>query len=143
MSYNVSVPNFLGCSPLNNSTSSHSLLGTAAIGSALSGALLTATSSSTTASAITLATIEPFLTTTPNGPVATFKGTSILTGTCNEAQLVSATIGNSSTISILEFPWVGCSNQQPGCCPFNLEQVGPLSVCPADYTTTSGACCPT
>ena len=43
---------------------------------------------------------------------------------------------------ILEFPWVGCSNQEPGCCPFDLGSEGPLTVCPHDYVTISDACCP-
>ncbi|KAL8720147.1 MAG: hypothetical protein Q9225_002962 [Loekoesia sp. 1 TL-2023] len=44
---------------------------------------------------------------------------------------------------VLEYPWAGCSNDRPGCCPFDIKVGGLLSVCPKDYTTTSDACCPT
>ncbi|KAL9039396.1 MAG: hypothetical protein Q9180_002555 [Flavoplaca navasiana] len=43
---------------------------------------------------------------------------------------------------VLEYPWAGCSYNRPGCCPFDVNVGGTLSVCPSDYTTTSNACCP-
>ena len=46
------------------------------------------------------------------------------------------------TGGLLEYPWVGCSDQDPDCCPFAAGSQGPLTVCPHDYQTVSGACCP-
>ncbi|KAL8870296.1 MAG: hypothetical protein Q9174_003630 [Haloplaca sp. 1 TL-2023] len=44
---------------------------------------------------------------------------------------------------VLEYPWAGCSNDRPGCCPFDPKVGGVLNMCPSDYYTTSSACCPT
>ncbi|KAL8692244.1 MAG: hypothetical protein Q9218_002697 [Villophora microphyllina] len=43
---------------------------------------------------------------------------------------------------VLEYPWAGCANDRPSCCPFDPNKGGLLTVCPKDYTTTSDACCP-
>ena len=72
-------------------------------------------------------------------PVATFTGGKIFTGNCTSAQFASTTMGAGQ---VVEFPWLGCSNQQPGCCPFDVKVGGALSVCPADYITTQSGCCP-
>lgn len=71
--------------------------------------------------------------------VASFTGGKIFTGSCTTAQFASASLAAGG---ILEYPWLGCSNQEPGCCPFDIQVGGALSVCPHDYVTTSGACCP-
>lgn len=75
----------------------------------------------------------------PTTAVATFTGGKLFTGTCTSAQFASVTMGSGQ---FLEYPWLGCSNQEPGCCPFDLKVGGALSVCPADYITTQGGCCP-
>lgn len=67
-------------------------------------------------------------------------GASLLTGTCTSAQFAAATLVGGT---ILKYPWLGCAISNPGCCPFNVAQAGPLDSCPIDYFTTSGACCPT
>ena len=54
-------------------------------------------------------------------------------------------IGSYSPVAggtVTEYPWVGCSPKNPGCCPWDLTQEGPLTVCPNDYFTTSSVCCP-
>ena len=83
--------------------------------------------------------IELAVTVPTTGAVANFNGHALLTGTCSVAQPVLATIDNGG---LMEYPRLGCSNEEPGCCPFDVHVGGPLSVCPEDYTTTSGACCP-
>jgi hypothetical protein len=63
----------------------------------------------------------------------------LLTGTCTIPHITSYTMDNGA---IVQYPWVGCSNEDPGCCPFALDAQGPLNTCPADYYATGGACCP-
>ena len=87
----------------------------------------------------TITGIESALITASGGAVATFEGGLLLTGSCTTPQIASVSISGGG---VLEYPWVGCANKAPGCCPFNLMQVGPLSVCPGDYFTTNSACCP-
>ncbi|KAF6237713.1 hypothetical protein HO173_003914 [Letharia columbiana] len=74
------------------------------------------------------------------GPVATFTGKPLLTGTCTIPQIATTTLNAGE---ILEYPWMGCSEEAPECCPFNINVGGKLSICPQDYFTTSNACCPT
>ena len=87
----------------------------------------------------------------PQGPItgsATFTGSVLLTGNCNQYIWTSATRSSSA----LYYPIVGCSNEQPECCPFPIDEsldtgnglplLGNLTTCPGDYATTSGACCP-
>ena len=83
--------------------------------------------------------IELAVTMPTTGAVANFNGHALLTGTCSVAHPVLTTIDNGG---LMEYPRLGCSNEEPGCCPFDVHVGGPLSVCPEDYTTTSGACCP-
>ena len=71
--------------------------------------------------------------------VATFAGGKIFTGSCTSVQFASAAMNPGPT---LEYPWLGCSDEEPGCCPFDVKVGGALSVCPADYITTQGGCCP-
>ncbi len=96
-------------------------------------------SGATTGAAAVAETLEPGYSLASTGPVATFTGGKIFTGTCVTAQYATITMPAGG---ILEYPWVGCSYEDPGCCPFDVNVGGQLSICPADYTTTSGACCP-
>lgn len=81
----------------------------------------------------------PAVTLPISAPVAKFTGGLLLQGSCTIPQFASVTIDGGG---ILEYPWLGCSNLDPGCCPFDISVGGLLSVCPKDYFTTSGACCP-
>ena len=63
----------------------------------------------------------------------------LLTGTCTIPYIATALTPQNS---ILNVPWIGCSNQHPDCCPWHIDLQGPLKACPPDYTTISGACCP-
>ena len=130
-SYNVSVPDFLGCSPQSTSFSFQSSLTLAPSSSE--------TSTNVSLKVSTITGIEPPVTTESGGPVASFTGGPLLKGTCTNPQLAAYTANNGQ---VLEYPWVGCSGNAPGCCPFNIMEVGLLSVCPSDYFTTSSACCP-
>ncbi|MCJ1313081.1 Mucin-21 [Agyrium rufum] len=154
-SYNVSIPDFLGCSPLSttllNSASSSSsspfttsLLASSSSGGSSAAPSATLTTSLTVATASTVTgSIVPALTLASGGPVANFTGAALLTGSCTIPRIASASANLTGTTGgAVEFPWVGCSAEQPGCCPFNLMQVGPLSICPQDYFTTAGGCCP-
>ena len=87
----------------------------------------------------TVSHIASAFTTTSNGPVAGFTGNAIMTGSCTSPYIASLAVPSGGP---LEYPWVGCSDQSPGCCPFDLAAEGPLTVCPYDYVTISGACCP-
>lgn len=71
--------------------------------------------------------------------VASFTGEPLLTGSCTTPQFAVVTLEAGG---FLEYAWQGCSNQDPDCCPFNATEGGQLSVCPKNYVTTSGACCP-
>lgn len=113
---NVIIPSFLGCG--NSSTT------TAAA----------AKSSTAPAAGIEFAIKIPQTT-----AIANFNGHPLLTGTCSVAHPVLATLDNGG---LMEYPRLGCSNEEPGCCPFDVQIGGALSVCPDDYSTTSGACCP-
>ena len=62
-----------------------------------------------------------------------------MTGSCTSPYIASLAFPSGGS---LEYPWVGCSDQNPDCCPFELAAEGPLTVCPRDYVTISGACCP-
>jgi hypothetical protein len=83
---------------------------------------------------------------TPTSRIAAFAGGSLLTGSCAVPTFTSITNPN------ILYPWLGCSINKPECCAFpipsNLSEndippnFGLLAKCPADYTTTSKACCP-
>ncbi|KAI4147288.1 MAG: hypothetical protein LQ340_005631 [Diploschistes diacapsis] len=90
-----------------------------------------------TTSIVTL--VASAFTTTSNGPVADFTGNAIMTDSCTSPYIASFAMPSGGP---LEYPWVGCSDQSPDCCPFDLGAEGPLTVCPHDYVTISGACCP-
>ena len=87
----------------------------------------------------TVTNFEAAYTATSGGQIADFSGASLLTGSCTTPHIASYSAPNSG---ILQFPWIGCSNQDPACCPFDPASAGPISVCPQDYFTTSWACCP-
>ena len=123
-SVNVTLPVFLGC---NNASS----LVTSSIGDVVDSI---STSSTTLQGAL-----ESQLSLITTAAVATFTGGRLLTGSCSLPQFASMTLPASG---LLEYPWVGCSDDDPGCCPFPIQNGGKLSVCPADYVTTSDACCP-
>ena len=124
--YNISIPNFLGCSPLSSSISYAA--GTSETSQASSGI---ATS--------TILTVAAAFTTSIGGPIAQYQGAALMTGTCTLPYIASTSISQGS---ILNYPWTGCSDEHPDCCPWQLDSQGPLTGCPADYITTSGACCP-
>lgn len=119
---NVTIPNFLGC---------------AVTGSA--GSLGATVTQGQTSAANTITGVGSVVTIASTAPVAKFTGGALLTGACSSTMYASATLGSGT---ILEYPWEGCSFDNPKCCPFDVEQPAPLSVCPADYSSTSGACCP-
>ena len=87
----------------------------------------------------TVTNIISAFTTTSGGPIAAFTGEALLTGSCTVAQIASTSLADGS---VVEYPWVGCSPELPNCCPYNLHNEGPLTICPTDYSTTSGTCCP-
>ncbi|KAL6717625.1 hypothetical protein ACLMJK_005540 [Lecanora helva] len=95
------------------------------------------TSSSTPGGQVTT-TVEVAIS-EPTTNIATFTGGSIFTGTCSSVQFASASIASGQTF---EYPWLGCSDENPNCCPFDIHVGGALTVCPADYITTQGGCCP-
>lgn len=96
----------------------------------------------TTTAAGILGSIEPGPSIATTGPVATFTGEAILEGSCTVPRYASVTMGTGQGEVYLEYPWLGCSLEEPDCCPFDSKVGGQLSVCPSDYFTTSGACCP-
>lgn len=85
-------------------------------------------------------TIASALSLPTTGPVATFTGGNIFTTNCTAVQFLSATLGTGAGTVV--YPWMGCSQQERGCCPFDPNVGGSLSVCPQDYVTASGGCCP-
>lgn len=85
-------------------------------------------------------TLEAAPSVATTGKVATFTGNPILTGSCTIPQ-VAMTMVNAG--EIFEYPWMGCSEEAPDCCPFDIKVGGRLSICPHDYFTTNYACCPT
>ena len=123
-SVNVTFPNFLGCT----NGSSLVTLETSEV------VIRTPTSSATVAG-----TVESQLSLITTAAMATFTGEKLLTGSCSLPQFASMTL---PTGGVLEYPWLGCSVEDPGCCPFVIEKGGKLSVRPADYVSTSSACCP-
>ena len=90
-------------------------------------------------STVTVTDVASAFIITSGGPIAAFTGNAIMTGSCTSPYIATFAM---PTGGVLEFPWVGCSNQNPGCCPFDIEAEGPLSICPHDYVTISSACCP-
>ena len=123
-SVNVTLPNFLGC------TNGSSLV----ISETAKAVDRTPTSSTTVAG-----TVESQLSLITTAAVATFTGGKLLTGSCSLPQFASMTLPAGG---ILEYPWLGCSEEDPGCCPFIIQNGEKLSICPADYVRTSSACCP-
>ena len=121
---NVTIPNFLGCAVTSTSA------GITAVST---------TQGQTSTGILPTFTVTPVIISSGASAV-TYNGGSLLTGTCTSAQFASATLVGGA---ILQYPWEGCARSNPGCCPFNVAQPGPLNVCPSDYFTTSGACCPT
>lgn len=83
--------------------------------------------------------IQSAVTPPTSGPVVTFTGRAIFTGSCTTPEYAMVTQAGGG---LLEYPWVGCSNDRLACCAFDIHVGGMLSVCPRDYTTTSNACCP-
>ena len=142
-SSNVTIPDSIGCSPPTSSTSSASIVH--ASSTSITSINMSATISSTSKLiGLTTATATgnyfvPAVTLPSNAPVAKFTGGLLLQGSCTIPQFASVTIDGGGT---LEYPWLGCSNLDPGCCPFDISIGGLLSICPSDYFTTSGACCP-
>ncbi|KAL2040830.1 hypothetical protein N7G274_006288 [Stereocaulon virgatum] len=138
-SVNVTLPNYLGCANGENVGSGNSPVPSFSSVSGLATSGAAGNGTATTKKATPVGTIESQLSLIVTGAVATYSGGKLLTGSCSEPQLASMTLPAGR---VLEYPWLGCSEVNLGCCPFNPNSGGPLSVCPADYVTTSGACCP-
>ena len=83
--------------------------------------------------------IESALIVPTSAPVASFTGGNLLTGNCTTVEFASFSLAIGGYV---EYPWLGCSEHNRGCCPFDPDIGGPLSLCPQDYTTTANACCP-
>src|SRR5690349_17380237 len=95
----------------------------------------TATTSSSFASQNTSSRTTSNTITSSSQQSATFTGGSLLSGICTSTRFTSIVTAGT----VIEFPTVGCASDNLGCCPKNLSL---LTSCPADYTTTSWACCP-
>jgi len=128
-SYNVSIPDFLGCSPLTGSSSSQTTL----------ASLPSSIFVPTVATQQTVTGYIPAYTTPSGGNVATFTGDALLTGSCMTPVIATYTMNNGG---LMEYPWVGCSDKNTACCPFAANSPGLLTICPHDYITAAGACCP-
>ncbi|KAL8686696.1 MAG: hypothetical protein Q9224_005365, partial [Gallowayella concinna] len=102
-SANVTVPNFLGCSP--------------SLASKFSASAATVTQ-------VNNAAIQSAVMVPTNGPVAAFKGRPLFTGTCTTPEFAMVTMNGGG---VLEYPWAGCSYDRPGCCPFDVNVGGSLS----------------
>lgn len=133
--YNVTIPAFLGCSPFETVSTS----GTPS-GFTLPTSVITGTFGGTSKTATTISNYIPAYTTASGGTPVAFGGSAILTGSCStNAAVASYTMVNGG---VQQFPFLGCSGDQGGCCPFDPVSPGPLTECPQDYYTTSSACCP-
>lgn len=133
-SVNVSIPDYLGCSPS---------LAEKFEASAATASRSTLNSQSTQVNAaptyLVTGTVQSAVTVPSTGPVAAFTGRAIFTGTCTSPQYAVVTQAGGA---VIEYPWAGCSDNRVACCPFDINVGGLLSVCPRDYTTTNDACCP-
>ena len=143
-SSNVTIPDSIGCSPPTSSTTKANILVASSTVSSVNMSATIGVSSTSKLIGLTTATATgnyfvPAVTLPSNAPVAKFTGGLLLQGSCTIPQFASVTIDGGGT---LEYPWLGCSNLDPSCCPFDISVGGLLSVCPSDYFTTSGACCP-
>ena len=95
---------------------------------------------SLTVSTIAAFEAAPIVATT--GRIASYTGEALLTGSCTTPVYASATLDADAGGGIVEYPWLGCSNENSDCCPFDPKTGGQLSLCPSDYVTISDACCP-
>ena len=131
---NITIPNFIGCAATANAvsggTKTSKLSSSSTSGPAKSSPAFSASILQKIGSAVTLPA---------SPPVAQFTGGPLLEGSCTNPQFASVTVAGGDT---LEYPWLGCSYKNPGCCPFDIHIGGFLSVCPDDYATTGRACCP-
>lgn len=129
---NVTIPNFVGCAA-GNTTSSNPSSKSSKPGSTSGTNIGSFPTLALTAEKVGTAVSFP-----STAPVATFTGGPLLVPSCMKPQFASVAV----TGGFLEYPWLGCSYENPECCPFDVIIGGSLSLCPKDYTTTSGACCP-
>ena len=146
-SVNESAPAFVGCSPLGLASSV--ILGSQ--GTSLSSTQASAGSSSSISTNVTPTNSLPTITITGVGSVltdyigatpvtVTYNGNALLTGTCTVPFFAVVT---DSSGDVIQFPEIGCSHDQEGCCPFqDSHENAILTKCPQDYFTTAGACCP-
>ena len=133
----VTIPNFLGCAV--TSTSGSSMTVSTTQGQTSSNITSNAASGAAPSTTVTATRAGTPITIPGDASAVSYTGGLLLTGTCTSAQFASATLNSGN---VLQYPLEGCSSSNPGCCPFDIDQPGPLKVCPKDYTTTAGACCP-
>ena len=146
-SVNETAPNFVGCSPLGVTGSAVlsfqpgtlTTFSTKTTSNSMSGMSGTDTGGSLV-SIVTGKTESALTTFSGSVPVtAIFNGAALLTGSCSVPYFAQVT---DSMGVITEYPEIGCTHNQEGCCPFDSHENAVLSKCPSDYFTTSGACCP-
>ena len=131
---NVSVPFFIGCPSVTSTDSRGSV--TTVLTNQLGE---TGNNQASLPTNYNTGNVEAGPSVATTGPVATFSGMPLLTGTCTIPQVASTMLNAGE---MLEYPWLGCSEENTDCCPFDVKVGGRLSICPRDYFTTSSACCP-
>lgn len=135
----IKLPDFVSCNADYTSAVNAAIAGASSSASSQSISKEKATSTSETIKQSTVGSIQPgVVLSATTSTIVSFTGRPLLTGSCTTPQFALMTVGSG----FLEYPWLGCSNLFPDCCPFDLRVGGQLSVCPADYTTTGTGCCP-
>ena len=98
-------------------------------------------------------------------PTTSYTGQALLTAACAVPEFTAFPLNDGSYLAA---PLIGCAQQNPQCCPSLSEiqnvsptpaasiiplseansaivsalSAAPLTLCPADYTSTAGNCCP-
>lgn len=127
---NITIPNFLGCAIT-------SMSGGSTITSTTQGQTSSSFMPSTTGAGSVIAASPIAI--PGNAAAVSYTGGLLWTGTCTTPAFASATLNSGN---VIQYPLEGCSSANPGCCPFDIDEPGPLKVCPRDYIATAGACCP-
>ena len=141
-SVNETAPSFVGCSPPDLSSSATSDFQSAASLASSTSAFNPETTASLMISTITGSVLHIPTSLNSATPVtATFNGQNpVLIGTCTDVSFAMATDVKGD---ITEFPEIGCSQGERGCCPDHGHIDALLTRCPQDYYTVASACCPT